>query len=417
MKDVHIARGGQVIGKYDYSKFLSGGFNPRYFLATGGVEADCHWWAQGQAGWVSIKHQMPNPVRDLADESDGLTVVASEDSVPDLVAIARSGRVAGIMETGWLIYCSVGSFTTVRPDDHYWCERRSSWLPVGDAYDKKIKTIASSVMPKGNFDEPWPVVFRGVQPLWAGPATLISDRIKAGELMASDLIAFDVSKPMVPLGVWLKANEKDQGWRTPPSFVPGGWHEHPATEKQLAVLAEYGLVIPPGITKGQASAWIDKLFNSPDAQEARGDKMLERIINEEVDLAERGLGCAGHRTPSGAYRAEINRNFEEADESEVDSDAVFALQSARVNYWIHVFDPDEEAASMNVDDEGMEMCFEFYAKDEKLWLELRRIAKKFGKTPSKVQVINALRALDAASPDWDDTRPEAFFDQLKTGSP
>ncbi len=144
--------------------------------------------------------------------------------------------------------------------------------------------------------------------------------------------------------------------------------------------------------------------------------MLERIINEEVDLAERGLGCAGHRTPSGAYRAEINRNFEEADESEVDSDAVYALQSARVNYWIHVFDPDEEAASMNVDDEGMEMCFEFYAKDEKLWLELRRIAKKFGKTPSKVQVINALKALDAASPDWDDTRPEAFFDQLKTVS-
>jgi hypothetical protein len=64
----------------------------------------------------------------------------------------------------------------------------------------------------------------------------------------------------------------------------------------------------------------------------------------------------------------------------------------------------------------MEMCFEFYAKDEKLWLELRRIAKKFGKTPSKVQVINALKALDAASPDWDDTRPEAFFDQLKTVS-
>ena len=268
-------------------------------------------------------------------------------------------------------------------------------------------------MPNGNFDEPWPVVFRASQPVWAGPAALVSDRVKAGELMSDDFIALDVSVPMMPLGVWLKDNKKDQGWRTPPSYIPGGWREHPATEKQLAVLAEYGLDVPSGITKGQASAWIDKLFNSPDAQEVRGDKILEGIINEEVDLAERGLGCAGHRTPSGAYRAEINRNFEEADESEVDSEAVYALQTARVNYWMHVFDPDEESASMRVDDEGVDMSFEFFANDQKLWHELRRLAKNFLKLPSKAQVINTLSALDAASDDWDDSRPESFFDQLK----
>lgn len=412
MKDLHIAKDGKVIGKYGYLEFLSGGFDPRYFLAAGNVETDYHWWAHGQDGWISIKHRMPNPVRDLADESDGLQVVASEESVPDLVAVARAGRVIGIKETGWLIYCSLGSLKSISADDHYWCEQTSNWVPVTDAYDKKIKTTVSSVMPNGNFDEPWPVVFRGVRPLWSGPAALISDRIKSGELMDSDLIAF-VSGLMVPLGVWLKDNKKDQGWRTPPPRVSGGWHEHPATEKQLAVLAEYGIEVPPGITKGQASAWIDKLFNSPDAQEARCDKMLERIIKEEIDLADRGLGCEGHRTPSGAYRAEIKRNFEEADESEVDLDAVNALQSARINYWMHVFDPDEESASKKIDDEGMDMCFEFYAKDEKLWIELRRLAKSFRNAPSKMQIIDVLKNLDAASEDWDDSRPESFFDQLR----
>ena len=416
MKDIHVARSGKIIGKFDYSSFLSGGFNPRYFLANGSVESDCHWWAPGMDGWVSIKDRMPNPVRDLADETDVSKIMPSEDSIPDLVAIARAGKVVGIMESGWFIYCSVGSFTTVRSDDQFWCERRLSWVPVTEAYDKKIKPFSSSVMPNGNFDEPWPVVFRASQPVWAGPATLISDRIKAGELMTDDVIAFNVSGPMVPLFVWLKDNRKDQGWRTPPSYVPGGWRENPATEKQLAVLAEYGLDVPPGITKGQASAWIDKLFNSPEAQEVRGDKILEGIINEEVDLAERGLGCAGHRTPSGAYRAEINRNFEEADESEVDSEAVYALQAARVNYWMHVFDPDEESASMRVDDEGVDMGFEFFANDQKLWHELRRLAKNFRKLPSKVQVINTLSTLDAASDDWDDSRPESFFDQLKITS-
>jgi hypothetical protein len=416
MKDVHVARGGEIVGKFDYSQFLSGGFNPRYFMASGPVESDCHWWVQGMAGWVSLKERMPNPVRDLADDSDAVRVTPSEDSIPDLVAISRAGRVSGIMESGWLIFCSVGSFTTVRIDDSFWCEQRKSWVPVSEAYDKKIKPFSSSVMPSGNFDEPWPVVFRESQPVWAGPPALISDRIKSGELKDSDVIAFNTSEPMVSLRLWLKDNEKDQGWRTPPSYVPGGWREHPATEKQLSLLAEYGLEVPPNITKGQASAWIDKLFNSPEAQEARGDKILESIINEEVDLAERGLGCAGHRTPSGAYRAEINRNFEEADESGVDSDAVYALQSARVNYWLHVFDPDEESASIKVDDEGVDMGFEFFANDQKLWHELRMLAKNYRSRPSKVQVINTLRALDAASGDWDDSRPESFFDQLKIAS-
>lgn len=414
MKDIHVARGGEVIGKFDFSTFLSGGVNPRYFLANGSVESDCHWWAPGMDSWVSIKDRMPNPVRDLSDETDAIKVRPSEDSIPDLVAIARAGKVVGIMESGWLIYCSVGPFTTVRPDDCFWCERRMSWVPVAEAYDKKIKPTSSGVMPNGNFDEPWPVVFRSGQPVWAGPATLISDRISAGELLVGDVIAFNVSGSMVPLGGWINDSKKDQGWRTPPSFVHGGWQEHPATEKQLAVLAEYGLEVPAGITKGQASAWIDKLFNSPDAQELRGDKMLERIIDEQVDLAEKGLGCSGHRTPSGAYRAEINRNFEDADEAEVDSETIFALQAARVNYWIHVFNPDEESASIQVEEEGVEMCFEFYAKDENLWLKLRRIAGEFRYTPSKVQVINALRALDAVSDDWDDSSPESFFEQLRS---
>ena len=416
MKDIHVAQSGKIIGKFDYSGFLSGGFNPRDSLASGSDENVCYWWTQGMDGWVSMKDRIPNPVRDLSDETDATKIMPSEDTIPELVAIARAGRVVGIVETGWLIYCSVDSHATVRAEDHFWCERRTSWVPVSEAYDKKIKPVASSLMPSGNFDAPWPVVFRDGRPVWAGPAEIVSDRIKAGELMAEDVITFKVSGPMAPLSDWLKENPKDQGWRTPPSCVHGGWHEHPATEKQLAVLEEYGLEVPSGITKGQASAWIDKLFNSPDAQEVRGDRMLEKIIDEELDLAERGLGCAGHRTPSGAYRAEINRNFEEADESGVDSEAVLALQAARASYWMHVFDPDEEAASALVDDEGMDMCFEFYAKDEKLWLELRGFAENFDRPPSKLQVVNALKALDAVSEDWDDSRPESFFDQLRANS-
>jgi hypothetical protein len=44
------------------------------------------------------------------------------------------------------------------------------------------------------------------------------------------------------------------------------------------------------------------------------------------------------------------------------------------------------------------------------------LAKNYRSRPSKVQVINTLRALDAASGDWDDSRPESFFDQLKIAS-
>jgi hypothetical protein len=62
------------------------------------------------------------------------------------------------------------------------------------------------------------------------------------------------------------------------------------------------------------------------------------------------------------------------------------------------------------------MGFEFFANDQKLWHELRMLAKNYRSRPSKVQVINTLRALDAASGDWDDSRPESFFDQLKIAS-
>jgi hypothetical protein len=237
-----------------------------------------------------------------------------------------------------------------------------------------------------------------------------------------------------------KAEPAEADWRTRPKHRPSHYGDVPATEKQLALIQNAGLTDIVGLTKYDASRWIDLILGTEEGRQNLNDRQFQVMMETREKNEAAGLGCDGHRTPSGQYREEIKycltsiaekkeetrRSIEEDPESEDDylsdlKDEVKDYQQEidqqmdyRADYWIWVVkcaktdDPDKQQDLM-MNDESWETYM--YVEDS-LSDHLFSLAKALPKVPSKKDVLAALAKLDAASDDWDDAQPDLLLKTL-----
>ncbi len=402
---IHVSKGGVVLGAFEYHDFMQGGFNPKYAITTGAAMSETHWWTPFSGTWVKLTEYTPNPARDL-----GLTPCRPCDgTIDEIVAVSKNGKLIGLKELGWVIHCSLSNLGGLSQGLQYWCQVSHVWKPIERAYTLRIRTDISGPIPKGGFEDEMPVVFRAGVPIWAGRPDLLSDALIEGVVKLTDTLVFSNERTGLSVVEYVQQGEQVMGWRSVPPLRFGGWMEQPATNKQLATIESHGITPPPGLTKGQASEWIDKLFASPEAQASWADVAYERMIELEAAKIASGHGCAGYRTPSQAYRNEISRNIIEAEEAPVDRETINSLTNMRINFWLHTFEPDAEVALERIREDGESTCFEFYGIDDKLWAEIRELSLRIIPRPTRLQVIYTLEKLDGNSDSWDDESPESFY--------
>lgn len=405
---IHVSRTGVILGAYSYDDFMRGGFNPKYSIGIGAQSEETYWWTPVAQKWIKITEFTPNPVRDL----QLLTCEPSDEIIPEIVATSKNGKLIGLKELGWVIHCSLSNLGGLSQGLGFWSVTSRTWQPIDRAYALRIRSDVSDLIPRGGFEDEMPVVFRGDVPVWSGRPDLVGDSLASGVVKASDTIVFATDDNGDLVGDYLKKVDVEQGWRSVPPLRFGGWLEKPATDKQLATIKMHGIKPPVGLTKGQASEWIDKLFASPDAQASWADVVYSRIEAEEESKIASGYGCAGYRTPSQAYRNEITRVIVEAEEGLVNQVEVDLLTNARIDFWVHTFEPDSDLAWERILEDSGRTWFEFYAIDENLWKLLRALALKVAPRPTRLDVTLALGKLDEKSLTWDDETPEIFYQVL-----
>jgi len=206
-------------------------------------------------------------------------------------------------------------------------------------------------------------------------------------------------------------------WRSIADLIPPppappplpAWRQDPATEKQIEYLAAFGITAAPGLTKGEASDLIQNCKNDPAAL-----KRKERIQREryEREREER------EQFPSYYLRQDITAAREEVEQAEGDlaecndatekpnlrdylhdaKDELKRLIAERVEFWKWTFEEDNE---------GGDLCAMSYYQDY----------GNYFKKPTTKQVLGILDALDDASPDWDKTKPQAFYGTYEDNFP
>lgn len=243
-----------------------------------------------------------------------------------------------------------------------------------------------------------------------------------------------------PIKEAAKAEPAEADWRTRPKHRPSHYGDVPATEKQLALIQNAGLNDIVGLTKYDASRWIDLILGTEEGRQNLNDRQFQIMMETREKNEAAGLGCDGHRTPSGQYREEIKycltsiaekkedtrRSIEEDPESEEDylsdlKDEVKDYQQEidqqmdfRADYWIWVVkcakteDPDKRQDLM-MNDESWETYM--YVEDS-LSDQLFSLAKALRTVPSKKDVLATLAKLDAVSEDWDDAQPDLLLKDL-----
>lgn len=405
---IHVSRAGIILGAYSYDEFMRGGFNPKYSIGFAAQSDETYWWTPMTEKWIKLTDFTPNPVRDLKV----YTCAPSDEIISEIVATSKNGKLIGLKELGWVIHCSLSKLDGLSQGLGFWSVASRTWQPIDRAYALRIRSDVSDLVPKGGFEDEMPVVFRGDVPVWSGRPDLLGDSLVSGVVKASDTIVFTTDDNGDLVGDYLRKVGVNEGWRSIPPLRLGGWLEQPATDKQLATIKMHGIIPPAGLTKGQASEWIDKLFASPDAQASWADVVYSRIEAEEGSKIARGYGCAGYRTPSQAYRNEITRVIVEAEEGPVNQGEVDMLTNVRIDFWVHTFEPDSDLAWERILEDSGRTWFEFYAIDEQLWELLRALALKVTPRPTRLDIILALGELDETSVTWDDETPEIFYQVL-----
>jgi hypothetical protein len=236
------------------------------------------------------------------------------------------------------------------------------------------------------------------------------------------------------------ATPAEGDWRIRPKHKPSLYGDEPATEKQLALIKDAGLTDLAGLTKYDASRWLDLILGTDDGRKSLNERQFQAMQEKQAENEEAGLGCDGHRTPSGQYRKEIKyclqaieeKKEETRKEIEEDPDSKEDYLSAlkdeekdygveidqqmtnRADYWIWVI----ECSKANEDDRYEMMSSNenwetyMYVEDalaEKLFL----VASKVPSVLANKEVIKDLLAkLDAGSDDWDDTQPDLLLKEL-----
>ena len=232
----------------------------------------------------------------------------------------------------------------------------------------------------------------------------------------------------------------DEGdWRVRPKHKPSKYGDEPATEKQLALIKDAGLTDLAGLTKYDASRWLDLILGTDDGRKSLNERQFQAMQEKQAENEEAGLGCDGHRTPSGQYRKEIKyclqaieeKKEETRKEIEDDPDSKEDYLSAlkdeekdygveidqqmtnRADYWIWVIEcskaDENDRYEMMSSNENWETYM--YVEDS-LAEKLFTVANRLPRVPTKKEVKDLLAKLDAGSDDWDDTQPDLILAEL-----
>ena len=236
------------------------------------------------------------------------------------------------------------------------------------------------------------------------------------------------------------ATPAEGDWRVRPKHRPSHYYaDEPATEKQLALIKDAGLTDLAGLTKYDASRWLDLILGTDDGRKSLNERQFQAMQEKQAENEEAGLGCDGHRTPSGQYRKEIKFCLEwiqekkdEAKQNISDSpegetfyttnlkkeelelrESIDQQMSNRAEYWIWVIE-----CSKAEEDDRYEMMssngnWETYMYVEDTLAEkLFSIASRLPRVPTVEEVKGLLAKLDAGSDDWDDTQPDLLLAEL-----
>jgi hypothetical protein len=236
------------------------------------------------------------------------------------------------------------------------------------------------------------------------------------------------------------ATPPEGDWRVRPKHKPSQYGDEPATEKQLALIKDAGLTDTYGLTKYDASRWLDSILGTDDGRKSLNDRQFQAMLEKQDQNEKAGLGCDGHRTPSGKYSEEIKfilKCFEEKKEearqsieddpeskgyytSSLKDDEKECKQEVdeqmtwRAEYWIWVI----KCSKAKTEDKRWEMMsgddnWETYMHvEDALADKLFAIASRLPRVPTKKEVKDLLVKLDAGSVDWDDTQPDHLLAEL-----
>ena len=237
-----------------------------------------------------------------------------------------------------------------------------------------------------------------------------------------------------------KAHRAEGDWRIRPKHKPSLYGDEPATEKQLALIKDAGLTDLAGLTKYDASRWLDLILGTDDGRKSLNERQFQAMQQKQAENEEAGLGCDGHRTPSGKYSEEIKfilKCFEDKKEEarqsiEDDPDSkeyyIASLKDDekecrqedeeqmtwRAEYWIWVIKcsmakTQEKRWEMMSGDENWETYM--YVEDA-LAEKLFAVASRLPRVPTKKEVKDLLTRLDTVSDNWDDAQPDLLLAEL-----
>jgi hypothetical protein len=236
-----------------------------------------------------------------------------------------------------------------------------------------------------------------------------------------------------------KATQAEGDWRIRPKHKPSLYGDEPATEKQLALIKDAGLTDLAGLTKYDATRWLDLILGTDDGRKSLNERQFQAMQEKQEANEAAGIGCDGHRTPSGQYRKEMNAYLDDLrekeaalreaiaeypeDEEELMADfendkkecqeGVDGQMDMRIDYWLWVIEGwrnDE-----NPYDVGMMVSEDVLPVDKALAAHLFEEGAKIAVVPSRDIVKQVLMKLDAASEAWDDDQPDLLISTLLKG--
>lgn len=229
----------------------------------------------------------------------------------------------------------------------------------------------------------------------------------------------------------------DEGdWRVRPKHRASLYDEEPATEKQLALIKDAGLTDLAGLTKYDASRWLDLILGTSDGRQSLNARQFQAMQEKQEQNEKAGIGCDGHRTPSGQYRKEMRAYLDDLseklvalreaiaenpeDEEELLADfenekaecqeGVDGQMYMRIDYWLWVIGAWR-------DGENPFGYVEYFSEDvlpvdKGLAAHLFEEGAKIAVVPSRDRVKQVLMKLDAASETWDDDQPDLLISTL-----
>ena len=232
------------------------------------------------------------------------------------------------------------------------------------------------------------------------------------------------------------ATPDDGDWRVRPKHRASLYDEEPATEKQLALIKDAGLTDLAGLTKYDASRWLDLILGTSDGRQSLNARQFQAMQEKQEQNEKAGIGCDGHRTPSGQYRKEMRAYLDDLKEKEAalreaiteypeDEEELLAefendkkecqaeldvQMDMRIDYWLWVIrawrDGENPFGYVEYFSE------DFLSVDEVLMDHLFAEGAKMAVVPSRDRVKQVLMKLDSASETWDDDQPDLLISTL-----